>query len=78
MLKPPESVKELEGQAAGALRALIKQVPAIKLKGIEIELPGIDRGVDFLARILVAGRPRVLVCEVKASGQPRHVRMALL
>jgi hypothetical protein len=78
MLKSLESVKALEDQAASALRALIEQVPAIKLKDIEVEPPGADRGIDILARILVAGRPRVLVCEVKASGQPRHVRVALL
>jgi Transcriptional regulator, AbiEi antitoxin, Type IV TA system len=71
-------MKELEGQAAGALRALIEQVPAIKLKDIQVEPQDADRGVDILAHILVAGRPHVLLCEVKANGQPRHVRMALL
>jgi hypothetical protein len=78
MMNSIESLKELEGQAAGALRALIEQVPAIKVKGIEVEPQDADRGVDILARILVAGRPHVLLCEVKANGQPRHVRMALL
>ena len=78
MLKPHESMNELENRAAGALRALIEQVPAIKLEHIKVEPLDADRGVDILARILVADRPHVLVCEVKANGQPRHVRMALL
>ena len=78
MLKAPESMKELESRAAGALGALIEQVPAIKLKDIKVEPPDSDHGVDILAHINVSDRPHVLVCEVKASGQPRHVRMALL
>jgi len=78
MLKPPESMKEFESQAASALRALIEQVPAIKVENIKVEPPGPDRAVDILARILVADRPHMLVCEVKSNGQPRHVRTALL
>jgi hypothetical protein len=34
--------------------------------------------VDIVAHIDVSGTRHVLVCEVKSSGQPRHVRMALL
>jgi hypothetical protein len=78
MLKVPESMKELESRAAGALGALIDQVPVIKLEDIKVEPWGSDHGIDILARINVSDRPRVLVCEVKASGQPRHVRVALL
>lgn len=78
MLKMSESMKELEIRAAGALGALIERVPTIKLEDIEVEPAGSDHGVDILAHVNVSDRPRVLVCEVKASGQPRHVRMALL
>jgi hypothetical protein len=78
MLKPYESVKELESRAASALGALIEQIPALKLESIEVEPPAADRGADILARVRVADRPHVLVCEVKANGQPRHVRTALL
>ena len=77
MLNPPESLKELESRAAGALRALIHEVPAIELQDIEVE-PAPDRGVDILAHVNVAGRPHVLICEVKPNGQPRHVRMGVL
>jgi hypothetical protein len=78
MLKPSQTMKELESRAADALGALLAQVPAIKLDDIKVEPSNADRAVDILARINVADRPHLLVCEVKASGQPRHVRMALL
>lgn len=78
MLKPPESMKELENQAAEKLRSLIQQVPAIKLENIQVDSEVADHGADLLAHITVGNRPRILICEVKSSGQPRHVRMALL
>ncbi len=71
-------MKEMEIRAADALGTLIDQVPAIKLEDIKVEPPGPDRGIDILARVNVSDRPHVLVCQLKASGQPRHVRMALL
>lgn len=78
MLKYADSMKFLEVRAAEALRALLEQVPAIRLVSIEQELSGPDRGVDIVAHVDVSGRHHQLVCEVKSSGQPRHVRMALL
>lgn len=78
MLKERELVNELENQAAGALKALIAQVPAIKLEDLQVEARVDDRNVDFLLHINVAGEPRLLVCECKSSGQPRNVRAALL
>lgn len=78
MLKAPGSMKPLEDRAAEALRMLLQQVPVIKLVDIEQESQGLDRGVDIVAHIEVSGRRRALVCELKANGQPRHVRMALL
>jgi len=71
-------MKELASRAVGALSALIEQVPAIKLDDIKVEPAGSDNGVDILAHVNVSDRSRALVCEVRASGQPRHVRMALL
>jgi hypothetical protein len=38
---------------------------------------GSDHGVDIVARVNVSDRPHVFVCDVKPSGQPRHVRTAL-
>ena len=71
-------MKDVESQAAQGLRLLLEQVPAIKLLDIEHEKLGPDQGVDFVAYIDVSGRRHALVCEVKSTGQPRHVRMALL
>ena len=78
MLKTNHSMKELENRAAEALKTLLAQVPAIVLKDIEVEPAGPDRGIDILAHFNVSNRRHVLACEVKAHGQPRHVRIALL
>jgi hypothetical protein len=78
MLKLDESMKELENRAADALGELIGQVPAIRVENIEVEARAPNREIDILARINVSDRPRMLVCEVKANGQPRHVRAGLL
>ncbi|VTU45489.1 hypothetical protein SRS16P2_00173 (plasmid) [Variovorax sp. SRS16] len=78
MLKISDSMKNVERQAANALRLLLEQVSAIQLLDIEHETLKQDSGVDIVAHIDVSGRRHALVCEVKSSGQPRHVRMALL
>ena len=78
MLKSAETVKDIGVQARKALEGLLREVSAIHLKSIEVESPLGDRNIDVLARISVANRPRMLVCEVKSSGQPRYVRGALL
>ena len=78
MLNLAESVNELEHRAAEALKELLIRVPVIELRDIEPEQQGGDREIDILAHVIVAGRPHSIACEVKASGQPRHVRIALL
>ena len=78
MLKTGNVVKGLEHQGMEALRLLLEQVPTIKLRGLEHESRPLDQGIDIVAHVEVSGRRHVLVCEVKSSGQPRHVRMALL
>ncbi|WP_418132262.1 type IV toxin-antitoxin system AbiEi family antitoxin (plasmid) [Variovorax sp. 375MFSha3.1] len=78
MLKIDDSVKNVERQAAAALRVLLEQVPAIQLLDIEHEALSPDHGVGIVAHFEVYGRRQALVCEVKSSGQPRHVRLALL
>jgi Transcriptional regulator, AbiEi antitoxin, Type IV TA system len=78
-MKTTESMKDIEASAAEALKGLLAQVPMIAVKRIEREVQAPDRSVvDILARLTVGGQPRELVCEVKANGQPRHVRIALL
>ncbi len=75
-MKPTELVKHIECQVADALRLLLDQVPVIKLLDLEREVSGPDQGI--LAHIDISGRHHALVCEVNSTGQPRHVRMALL
>lgn len=73
-------MKVLGEDAAVALRALLEHVPAIAVANIRHESlrPGLELGVDITVHIEVDGKPKALVCEVKTSGQPRHVRTALL
>jgi hypothetical protein len=78
MLKTLNPVKGLEEQAAVALTSLLQEVPAIKIREVNVEPAGSDRGIDILARINVSGRRYSIVCEVKSSGQPRYVRTGLL
>ncbi|UYC15579.1 type IV toxin-antitoxin system AbiEi family antitoxin [Xanthomonas campestris pv. phormiicola] len=51
----------------------------IKVLEIEREMLTPDhRTIDIVARIEASGRLHTLFCEVKSSGQPRNVRLALL
>lgn len=78
MLKIVKSLKETEIRAIHALRAILEQVPALKLKSITRK-PRIARPeLDIVAKLSVAGRGHTLVCEVKVNGQPRYVRTGLL
>jgi len=78
MLKIPIPVKDLVQRAAELLRALLAEVSAIELKSLDVKHRRDNRIFDLVANIRVAGQPHSLVCEIKDSGQPRHVRMALL
>jgi hypothetical protein len=78
MLKSQESMKALESAAMEALRDVLEQVPAVKIVNIKRQPGGTDHGIDIVAHVSVSGRRHKLLCEVKASGQPRHVRMAAL
>ena len=70
---------ETEEQAANVLRSLLERSPEIELAEIVFE-PSISRRhpVDILASINAFGRQHKLACEVRRSGQPRHVRNAVL
>src|SRR6218665_2927394 len=77
MLKQASPVK-IEQQAANALRRILEEVPAVEhLEVRNVGQEG-DRAVDLIAHIDLFGRRHTLVAEVKSSGQPRHVRAALL
>ena len=74
-LAPTE--RDLEDSAAEALHTLLGEVPAVSGVNIEREPPAFDRGIDLVVRFAVDDQPHVLVCEIKSSGQPRHVRQAV-
>jgi len=71
-------VKKDDSPASEILIQLLRQVPVIqnvRLREVGANLPGLG---DFLIDMNVAGRRHAIACEVKESGQPRHVRQALL
>ena len=78
MLKNSFAVKEAEGRASEALRALLANVPILQVEGIDTEAISGDWTPDFIARLLVNGRPHLLICEYKSNGQPRYARSAVL
>ncbi len=78
MLKSPYSLNALEIDATAALDGLLTQIPPIEHHSIEAPPSGADGGIDFIVHITMQGRHYQLICEVKSSGQPRHVRSALL
>ena len=78
MLKATDSVKIFEEAATDALRSLFAQVPAITEIDVKRAPHTAQREVNVMAHIKVGGKPHTLACEVKSTGQPRHVRTALL
>lgn len=78
MLKIDNSVKQAEVKAVDALRSVLEQVPAVKLKSIARQSRIDHAELDIVAKLSVAGRGHTLACEVEANGQPRYVRTALL
>lgn len=71
------SLQTSRNRAAEALQSVLRQVSQIKLKDIDVDSPRADLKVDILAHIDVQGHSHTLVCKVRASGRPDHVRMAL-
>lgn len=51
MLKTPDPVKNVEVLASESLRALLGQVPTIRLLEIQRELPGTPAEADLVAHI---------------------------
>ena len=80
MLKNLDLVKNVEAAAGEALSSFLRELPfvtVVKLKSNGV-LEGLADEFDLLAEIEVSGRQYKLICEVKSSGQPRHVRFGLL
>jgi len=78
MLKVSNAPKEAEARAYEALRRLLEKIPILRVEGIEAGAVSGDWEPDLIARLLVDGRPHLLICEYKSNGQPRHARSAVL
>jgi hypothetical protein len=78
MLKVPHSVKVLEQKGAAELQRLLKRIPQIKVKSLKTRPMGKDLGFDLQLRLELDGKQRTLIAEVKANGQPRYAREAIL
>jgi hypothetical protein len=72
-----DSMQTARTRAADALKAVLHQVSQIKIRDIDANSPRPDLKVDILALVDVHGKSHTLVCKVRASGRPEHVRMAL-
>jgi hypothetical protein len=78
MLKLRFSGEETETHAAEVLEKLLREIPALKLKTMQIGSKERDTGIDIMMRTEVSGEPHLLVCEVKQNGQPRYARDAVI
>ena len=67
---------EVESHAAEVLEKLLREIPALKLKSIQIGSKARDTGIDIRMRAEVSGKPHLLVCEVKQSGHYRACQEA--
>ena len=80
-MRTQRAASELELRAAEALRALLGQVSAIKLKEMKHESRGRGCPAEVMARIEahidIYGHSHTLACEVKASADPGNLRDAL-
>lgn len=78
MLKALAPLKNLEIMAVEALRGILSHVDPIHVDSVDREVSIDGKLVDIVADITAFGKRHRLVCEVKSSGQPRHVRGAIL
>ena len=68
---------ELQMRAADALKALLGQVSAIRVKEMRREAHAEGRCVEILAETDVFGHTHLLACGVNAQGEPAQLRTAL-
>lgn len=77
MLKAHQPESQLERIAADRLRELVANIPAIHDIEVDHEAGPSNHKVDLAIRFRLGDRDHVLICEVKSSGQPRHVKNAI-
>ena len=78
MMKTSVIVKDLEDQAADAVRVLLRDVPGVQVESVEREQMIADAyKVDGLIRLLYPGGSYALVIKAKRNGAPSVVRSAI-
>jgi hypothetical protein len=78
MLKMNHSVKDFEKEGAAEFERLLKRIPRVKLKFLKTGWIGKDPGYDLHVQLELDGKVHTLIAEVKANGQPRYAREAIL
>lgn len=76
-MKTDCAADDLEVRAAEALKSLLEQVSAVKLKDIKREPPARGRASEILAHIDIHGHSHTLACEINADTRPSKVRASL-
>ena len=76
-MKTDRKATELEQRAAAALKALLGQVSAVKVREMKSEPPVHGHCVEIVANIDVYGHNHTLACEVNADARPSKVRASL-
>jgi hypothetical protein len=71
------SSEGLEKKVETALRTCLEKVPFIKIKNIKKESGRDGKKPDLLVKLVLSGKERYIVGEVKTSGQPRFAREAV-
>jgi hypothetical protein len=76
-MKTDRAATEFEVRAAEALKSLLEQVSAVKLKEMKHDSPARGRTGEILVRIDVHGHSHTLACEVNTDMRPSKVRASL-
>jgi hypothetical protein len=76
-MKTDRAATGFQLRAAEALKALLEQVSAVKLKEIKSEPPVRGRAAEILVQIDVYGHSHTLACELNADTRPSKVRASL-
>ncbi len=76
-MRTDRAATEFELRAAEALRALLEQVSAVKLKEMKSEPPVRGRAAEILVRIDILGHSHTLACKLNADTRPSKVRASL-
>ena len=70
-------MKIMESKAKKSLESILKEIPFIELKGSKANVRIADKEIDIIQNVLISGKPRKFVVEVKSQGEPRLVRIAV-